>query len=64
MAVYLLTRPDVTLVAAVLAIGFATTFYGVLQIATAFEVKSLPSRFDALTKQTDATPDRPLESVA
>ena len=64
VALYLLTRPDITLVAAVLAIGFASTFYGVMQIVTAFEVKNLPSRFDELTQQTDKVVGRPLESAA
>jgi uncharacterized membrane protein HdeD (DUF308 family) len=64
VALYLLSRPDITLIAAVLAIGFSSMLYGVLQIVTAFEVKSLPSRFDELSKQTDAVLGRPLEPVA
>ena len=49
VAFYLLTRPDITLLAAVFAIGFAAMLYGVLEIAIAFVVKSLPQRFDELT---------------
>jgi uncharacterized membrane protein HdeD (DUF308 family) len=51
---YLLSRPDIPLIATMLAIGFASTLYGVLEIVAALEVKNLPSRFDTLTKQTDA----------
>jgi uncharacterized membrane protein HdeD (DUF308 family) len=53
VALFLLSRPDITLIATVLAIGFASALYGVLEIVAAFEVKNLPSRFDSLTKQTD-----------
>jgi uncharacterized membrane protein HdeD (DUF308 family) len=49
IAVYLLTRPDITLLAAVFAIGFSAMLYGVLEVAIAFVVKSLPQRFDELT---------------
>jgi uncharacterized membrane protein HdeD (DUF308 family) len=49
VALYLLTRPDITLLAAVFAIGFAAMLYGVLEIAVALIVKSLPQKFDALT---------------
>lgn len=53
VALFLLSRPDITLIATVLAIGFASALYGVLEIVAAFEVKNLPSRFDALTTRTD-----------
>ncbi len=49
VAIYLIGRPGLTLVATVLAIGFASMLYGVLEILTAFEVRSLPQRFDQLT---------------
>jgi uncharacterized membrane protein HdeD (DUF308 family) len=49
VALYLLGRPGLTLVATVLAIGFATVLYGVLEVVAAFEVKHLPERFDELT---------------
>jgi uncharacterized membrane protein HdeD (DUF308 family) len=52
VALYLLTRPDITLIAAVLAIGFASMLYGALEIVIAFEVKHLPDRFDDLIEQT------------
>jgi uncharacterized membrane protein HdeD (DUF308 family) len=52
VALYLLTRPDITLIAAVFAIGFAALLYGVLEITTAFLVKRLPNTFDQLTDTT------------
>jgi uncharacterized membrane protein HdeD (DUF308 family) len=55
VALYLLARPDLTLIATALAIGFASMLYGVLEILVAFEVKNLPSRFDQLTSQPDAS---------
>ena len=63
VALFLLSRPDITLIATVLAIGFATTLYGVLEIVVAFEVKKLPSRFDTVTKQADAVLSRELDPV-
>jgi uncharacterized membrane protein HdeD (DUF308 family) len=42
----LLARPGLTLVAAVLAIGLVSMFYGVIQIIIAFEVKRLATRLD------------------
>ena len=52
VALYLLTRPDITLLAAVFAIGFAAMLYGVLEIATAFVVRRLANTFDQLTGTT------------
>ena len=49
VAFYLLSRPALTLVAAVLAIGLMAMFYGVIEIVLAFEVKKLPKHFDELT---------------
>ena len=63
VALYLLTRPDITLIAAVLAIGFATMLYGALEIVAAFEVKNLPATFDDLIAQTDAEPTRHLDPI-
>jgi hypothetical protein len=37
------------------AISFASMLYGVLEVVTAFEVRSLPQRFDELTGRTGAT---------
>jgi uncharacterized membrane protein HdeD (DUF308 family) len=55
VAIYLLGQPGLTLLAAVFAIGFASMLYGVLEVVTAFGVKSLPQRFDELTGETGAT---------
>ena len=46
LAFYLLGQPGLTLLTAVLALGIWSTFYGVMEIAVAFEVKNLPTRFD------------------
>jgi uncharacterized membrane protein HdeD (DUF308 family) len=66
VAIYLLGRPDLTLVATVLAVGLAAVFYGVLEIVLAFEVKRLPARFDALvgTQGERAASERSLDAVA
>jgi uncharacterized membrane protein HdeD (DUF308 family) len=53
VAFYLLSRPGLTLVVAVLVIGFMSMAYGVAQIVVAFEVKSLPNRFDKMAQQLD-----------
>jgi uncharacterized membrane protein HdeD (DUF308 family) len=65
VALYLLTRPDITLIATVLAIGFASMLYGALEIVAALEVKNLPQRFDQLTGTTPTatTADRPFDAV-
>jgi uncharacterized membrane protein HdeD (DUF308 family) len=44
LAVWLLARPGLTLVAAILALGLSAPIYGVLQIVLSFEVKHLPDR--------------------
>jgi uncharacterized membrane protein HdeD (DUF308 family) len=41
---WLFARPDLTLVAAVMAIGLWTMLYGVVQVVLSFEVKNLPRR--------------------
>jgi uncharacterized membrane protein HdeD (DUF308 family) len=53
-AFWLLSRPGLTLVAAVLAIGLWTVVYGVVQIALSFEVKNLPSRADQAARNLQA----------
>jgi uncharacterized membrane protein HdeD (DUF308 family) len=64
VAIYLLGQPGVTLIAAVLAIGFASMLYGVLEIVAAFAVKSLPKQIDELTGAAPARDARqPLERV-
>jgi uncharacterized membrane protein HdeD (DUF308 family) len=64
IAWYLLSRPDITLLAAVFAVGFSAMLYGVLEIGTALLVKSLPQRFDELTGTAGRpTTGDPLEPV-
>jgi uncharacterized membrane protein HdeD (DUF308 family) len=64
VALYLLARPGLTLVATVLAIGFASVLYGALEIVAAVEVKNLPARLDQLIGGLDpADGGRPLERV-
>jgi uncharacterized membrane protein HdeD (DUF308 family) len=65
VAFYLLDRPGVTLVAAVLAIGLMALFYGVIEIILAFEVKHLASRFDEFTNElAGAKAGRPVETAS
>ena len=53
-AFWLHSRPGLTLVAAVLAIGLWTLAYGVVQIVLAFEVKNLPARADAVARDLNS----------
>ena len=63
VAFYLLSRPALTLVAAVLAIGLVSLFYGVVQVALAFEVKNLPKHFDEVVVDLDGSAKgRPLQA--
>ena len=58
---WLLARPGLTLVAAVLAIGLWSMFYGVVQIVLAFEVKNLATRTGSIsTESVERTPARSL----
>jgi uncharacterized membrane protein HdeD (DUF308 family) len=66
VAIYLLGRPGLTLLATVFAIGFASMLYGVLEVVTAFGVKNLPWRSEPRTDtlgRADGS-DRSLDSVA
>jgi len=65
IAFWLLERPGLTLVAAILAIGLWSMTYGVVQIVLAFEVKSLSARADTAAgdlgmvgRPTPTTPTR------
>jgi len=61
---YLLSRPALTLVAAVLAIGLMALFYGVVEIVLAVEVKRLPTHFDEVVDKLDGSAkDRPLQTA-
>jgi uncharacterized membrane protein HdeD (DUF308 family) len=62
---YLLSRPGLTLVAAVLAIGLVALFYGVAEIALSFEVKNLPKHFDEVANHLDGmAKGRPLQTTS
>jgi uncharacterized membrane protein HdeD (DUF308 family) len=63
LAFYLLGQPGLTLLTAVLAVGIWSTFYGVMEIAVAFEVKNLPNRFDEAVRDV-STPFTPQASPA
>ena len=54
-AFWLIARPDVTLVATVLAIGLWTMVYGVVQVILSFELKNLPRRFDTAASPVTST---------
>jgi uncharacterized membrane protein HdeD (DUF308 family) len=61
---WLLARPGLTLVAAILAIGFWSMFYGVVQIILAFEVKNMSARADNVSNDINSmTSSRPLDSA-
>jgi uncharacterized membrane protein HdeD (DUF308 family) len=53
LSFWLLSRPGLTLVAAVLAIGLWSMIYGVVQIVLSFEIKSLPERADNAARSLD-----------
>jgi uncharacterized membrane protein HdeD (DUF308 family) len=53
VAFYLLSRPALTLLAAVLTIGLVSMAHGMLQIILAFEIKNLPGHLDDLALQFD-----------
>ena len=53
LSFWLLSRPGLTLVAAVLAIGLWSMIYGVVQIVLSFEIKSLPERADNAARTVD-----------
>jgi uncharacterized membrane protein HdeD (DUF308 family) len=51
---WLLARPGLTLVAAVLALGFWSLIYGVVQIVLSFETKNLSARADNVDRKLNA----------
>jgi uncharacterized membrane protein HdeD (DUF308 family) len=56
-SVWLLARPGLTLVAAVLAIGLWSVIYGVVQIVLAFEAKNLSARADNVNRSINVVSD-------
>jgi uncharacterized membrane protein HdeD (DUF308 family) len=55
---WLLSRPGLTLVATVFAIGIWAIVYGVMQIALSIEIKHLPTRADQVARDIDSTTRR------
>ena len=51
LAIWLLSRPGLTLVATVLAIGLWSLLYGIVLVAVAIELKQLPKRFDSIERE-------------
>ena len=58
LSFWLLSRPGLTLVAAVLAIGLWCLIYGVVEIVLAFEVKHMSGRGDAAIRDIGSTSRR------
>ncbi|MDQ1490780.1 MAG: hypothetical protein QOJ23_3294 [Actinomycetota bacterium] len=54
-AFWLIARPDVTLVATILAIGLWTMVYGVVQVILSFELKNLPRRLGTAASPVTST---------
>lgn len=63
LSFWLLARPGLTLVAAVLAIGLWTLVYGVVLIVLAFEVKAMPARMRGAGRDNGVSSSRPLEGA-
>jgi uncharacterized membrane protein HdeD (DUF308 family) len=53
-SLYLIARPDVTLVATVLAIGLWAMVTGFVQVILSFELKNLPRRFNTAVRNVKA----------
>lgn len=65
LAFWLLARPGLTLVAAVLAIGFWSMTYGVLQIMLAFGAKNMSRDVEDLARDLDVTaPSQTLDAAS
>jgi uncharacterized membrane protein HdeD (DUF308 family) len=64
LSIWLLARPGLTLVAAVLAIGFWSLFYGVMLVILAFQLRTLsPGKQHLPVEERAATPPRPFDDV-
>jgi uncharacterized membrane protein HdeD (DUF308 family) len=64
LSLWLLARPGLTLVAAVIALGLWAVIYGVVQVVLAFEAKNLSARADALDHELHAAPGRSFGAAA
>ena len=54
LALWLLSRPGLTLVAAVLALGLWAVVYGVVEIVLSFEAKNLSARAEGVNREINA----------
>ncbi|MCU1464501.1 MAG: hypothetical protein JWM72_429 [Actinomycetia bacterium] len=61
---WLLARPGLTLVAAVLALGLWSLIYGVIQIVLAFETKNLSARADNVDRKLNTGSGRSFGAAA
>jgi uncharacterized membrane protein HdeD (DUF308 family) len=61
---WVLARPGITLVAAVLALGLWSQIYGVVQIVLAFETKNLSSRADNADRKLNAVSGQSIGAAA
>ena len=61
---WLLARPGLTLVAAVLALGLWSMIYGVVQIVLAFETKNLSARADNVDRKLNAVSEQSFGAAA
>jgi uncharacterized membrane protein HdeD (DUF308 family) len=61
---WLLSRPGLTLVAAVLAIGLWSIIYGVVLISLSIEVKNLSGRADVAARDLERVPSRTFDTAA
>ena len=61
---WLLARPGLTLVAAVLALGLWSMIYGVIQIVLSFETKNLSARADSVGHKLDAVSEQSFRAAA
>jgi uncharacterized membrane protein HdeD (DUF308 family) len=63
-AFWLLSRPGVTLVATILAIGLSCLIYGIVQIVMSFEVKHLPARVAGLGRSLESVSRESADAAA
>jgi uncharacterized membrane protein HdeD (DUF308 family) len=65
LSIWLLARPGLTLVAAVLSIGFWSVFYGVMQIVLALQLRKLsPGKQHLPVEERAVTSPRPFDDVS
>jgi uncharacterized membrane protein HdeD (DUF308 family) len=64
LSFWLLARPGLTLVVAVLVLGLWALIHGVIQIVLAFEAKNLSARADSVDRELSAVPHRSSSAAA